>query len=119
MTSCITVTASLVEPGLDVLFNYKIRRSSGNRYSAEMPARTHLIPALGHVALTLTYCSLRSSRRSIRNGCKKVRKRVSMYFEKVTHWKIGRREQRKGYSKRWSASCGRIVCGSNGLQTVR
>ena len=109
MTSCITVAASLVEPGLDVLFDYKFRSSSSNRYSAKMPTRTHLIPTLVHVALTLTYCSLRSSRRSIRNGCKKVRKRVSMYFENVTHWKIGRREQRKGYSKQWNASCGRIV----------
>ena len=42
---------------------------------------------------------------------KKVRKVVSLYCGKVTHRKTERREQRKGRSDWWSASCGTIVCG--------
>ena len=68
MTSYITGAASLVEPGPDELFDYKIRCSSDNLYLAEMPARNHLEPTLKLVASTLTYRSLRSSRRSICNG---------------------------------------------------
>ena len=67
MTSYITGAASLVEPGPDELFDYKIRCSSDNLCLAEMPPRTHLEPTLIHTA-TLTYRSLRSSRRSICNG---------------------------------------------------
>jgi hypothetical protein len=74
MMSCITEAASLVEPGLDVLFDYKICLSSGNRYLVEMQARTHLQPTHVPIALTLDYRSLRSSRRSIRNGCQKSQK---------------------------------------------
>ena len=114
MTSYITGAASLVGPGLDVLFVYKVRCQSGNRKLAEMPAHIHLKPTkqavAAAVALTLSYRSSRSGRRSIRKGCKrKVRKVVSMYFGKVTHWKTERREQGKEISPRWSASCGRVV----------
>jgi hypothetical protein len=120
MTSYITGAASLFESELDVVGVYKIHRASGNRYLTEMPVHTHRKPTQwSHAALTLTYRSLGSSRRSICNGCKKVRKLVSMYFGKVTHWKIEQIEQRKGYSKRWSASCWRIVCGGSGIQTIR
>jgi hypothetical protein len=70
MTSYITGAASLVEPGLDVVFDYKIRGPSGNRTLAEVPAHTHLKPTFHRIALalTLTYRSLRSNRHSIRNG---------------------------------------------------
>ena len=84
MASCITEAASSVKPELDVVGVYKIHGLSGNRYLAETPAHTHRKPTPTTTALTLTYCSL-SSRRSIRNGCKKIRKIVSMYFGKVTH----------------------------------
>jgi hypothetical protein len=81
MTSCITWAASLV---VDVLFVYKIHCPSDNCYLAEMPSHIHLEPTAAPTALTLSYRSLRSSRRSIRNGCReKVRKVVSMYFGKV------------------------------------
>ena len=120
MTSYITGAASLVGPGLDVLFDYKVRCPSGNRKLAEMPTHIHLKLTILAPALTLSYHSSRSSRRSIRNGCKRnVRKAVSMYFGKVTHPKTERREQGKGISTRWSASCGRVVCGGSGSQTMR
>ena len=41
---------------------------------------------------------------------KGVKKVVSIYYGKVTHWKTEQREQRKGRSDWWSASCGTIVC---------
>ena len=123
MTSYITGAAPLVGPasGLDVLFDYKVRCPSGNRKLAKMSAHIHLKPTTPALPiLTLSYRSLRSSRRSIRNGCKrKVRKVVSMYFGKFTHRKTERSEQGKGISTRWSASCGRVVCGGSGSQTVR
>ena len=78
MTSYITGAASLVDPGLDVLFVYKMRCPSRNRYLAEMPSHTHLKPTIRHAALTLTYRSLRSSRRSIHNGCQKKLVRLSL-----------------------------------------
>ena len=83
MTLYITGATSLVEPGLDVLFVYKMRCPSRNRYLAEMPSHTHLKPTIRHAALTLTYRSLRSSRRSIHNGSKtKVRKVVRYVLRK-------------------------------------
>ena len=74
MASYITGATSSVEPELDVVGVYKVHGPSGNRYLAEMPATTHLKPTPTITALTLTYLSLRSSRRSIRNGCKKSQK---------------------------------------------
>ena len=74
MASYITGAASSFEPELDVVGVYKVHGPSGNRYLAEMPATTHLKPTPTITALTLTYLSLRSSRRSIRNGCKKSQK---------------------------------------------
>ena len=68
MTSYITGAASLVEPGPDELFDYKIHCSSDNLYLADMPARTYLEPTLKPIASTLAYHSLRGSRRSICNG---------------------------------------------------
>jgi hypothetical protein len=71
--SYITGAASLVEPGLDVLFVYNIRYPSGNRYLAgdASPHHTHLKPTIYTTALALTYRSLRRSRRSIRNSCQR------------------------------------------------
>jgi hypothetical protein len=80
--SYITGAASLVEPGLDVVFDYKICRSSGNCYLAEMPARTHRNPTLKNQASTLTYRTSRSRRRSICNSCKKVRKCCQYVLQK-------------------------------------
>ena len=75
MTLYITGAESFVEPGLDVVGVYNIHGPSGNRYLAGMPAHTHLKLTTIHLAhLTLTHHSLRSSRRSIRNGCKKSQK---------------------------------------------
>ena len=78
----ITGAASLVEPGLDVVFDYKICRSSGNCYLAEMPARTHRNLTLIKKAKTLTYRTLRSRRRSICNSCKKVKKCCQYVLQK-------------------------------------
>jgi hypothetical protein len=75
MTLYITEAESFVEPGLDVVGVYKIHGPSGNRSLAGMPAHIHLKLTSPHQALlTLTHRSLRSSRRSIRNGCKKSQK---------------------------------------------
>ena len=111
MTSYITGAASPVGAGLDVLFVYEVRSPSGKRKLAEMPAHLRRKPTTAALpVLTLIHHSLRSSRRSIRKGCKrKVRKVMSMYIGKVTHRKTERREQGKGMSTRWSASCGKIV----------
>jgi hypothetical protein len=67
MTLYITGAASFVDPGLDVLFVYKIRCPSGNSDLTEVPAHIHLNPTFKHQAITLTYRSLRRSRRSMRN----------------------------------------------------
>jgi hypothetical protein len=84
MTSCITGAASLVKPEPDVVGVYKVHGPLGNRYLVEMPAYTHLKPTYTVYAHTLTYHSLRSSRRSIHNGCqkKKFRKVVSATSER-------------------------------------
>jgi hypothetical protein len=120
MASYITGAASLFESGLDVGGVYKVHGSSGNLYFVEMPAHTHLKLTPYCIALTLTYCTLSRSRRRIRNSCKKNQKscRYVLQVRKITHWKTKRREKRKGWSKRWSASCQRIVCGGSGLQTM-
>jgi hypothetical protein len=73
MTLYITGAESFVEPGLDVMGVYNIHGPSGNRYLAGMPAHTHL-KLTTPIQATLTHRSLRSSRRSIRNGCKKSQK---------------------------------------------
>ena len=73
MTLYITGAESFVEPGLDVVGVYNIHGPSGNRYLAGMPAHTHLKLTIP-IQATLTHRSLRSSRRSIRNGCKKSQK---------------------------------------------
>ena len=73
MTLYITGAESFVEPGLDVMGVYNIHGPSGNRYLAGMPAHTHLKLTIP-IQATLTHRSLRSSRRSIRNGCKKSQK---------------------------------------------
>ena len=82
MAPHINRAALLVEPGLDVVFVYKIRCSSGNCYLAEMPARTHRNLTLIKKAKTLTYRTLRSRRRSICNSCKKVRKCCQYVLQK-------------------------------------
>jgi hypothetical protein len=66
-----------------------------------MPAHTHLKPTRTPTAtLTLTYRSLRSSRRSIHNGCKeKIKKVVNMYFGKKPTGKQGEEGKEKS-SKR-------------------
>ena len=52
MALYITGAASpVVEPGLDVLFVYKICCPSGNSYLAEMPAHIHLNPTFYRHAL--------------------------------------------------------------------
>ena len=117
MTSCITGVASLVKPEPDVVGVYKVHGPLDNRYLVEMPAHTHLKPTYTVQALTLTYHSLRSSRRSIHNGCpKKSLERLSVRLWKETHRKTGRREQRKHRKTLLGASCGRIVYGGSGLQ---
>ena len=70
MASYMTGATSLFEPELDVGGVYKVHGSSGNRYLIEMPAHTHRKLTRHSIALTLTYCTLSRSRRSIRNGCK-------------------------------------------------
>ena len=120
MTSCITGAASLVKPEPNVVGVYKVHGPLDNRYLVEMPAHTHLKLTHLTIALTLTYCTLSRSRRSIRNSCKKSQKssQYVLQVRKITHWKTERREKRKGWSKRWSASCERIVCGGSGLQAM-
>ena len=71
MASYITGAASSFEPELDVVGVYKIHRQS---LSCRDASHTHLKPTPTTTTLTLTYLSLRSSRRSIRNGCKKSQK---------------------------------------------
>ena len=119
MTSYITGAASLVEPVPDELFDYKIRCSSDSLYFADASPylpRTYTQPNHNNAYLSL----LEEQQAQHMQWLKTVRKVVSMYFEKQTHWKSDRRKQRKGQSsKRWSASCRRIVCGGSGLQTMR
>ena len=82
MTLYITGAESFVEPGLDVVGVYNIHGPSGNRYLAGMPAHTHLKLTIP-IQATLTHRSLRSSRRSIRNGCKRSQKGCQYILRKT------------------------------------
>ena len=94
--SYITGAASLVEPGLDVLFVYNIRCPSGNRYLAgdAIPhsPQTYTNHYSIHAYLSLLEEQPAQHTQQLQN---KVRKVVSMYIGNVTHWKTGRKEQRK------------------------
>ena len=94
--SYITGAASLVEPGLDVLFVYNIRCPSGNRYLAG-DASPHSPQTYIQAYCIDAYLSLLEEQQAqhTQRLPKKVRRVVSMYFGNVTHWKTGRREQRK------------------------
>jgi hypothetical protein len=74
MMSYIIGAASLIEPELDGVGVYKIHDPSGIYYLEEMPAHIRFKPITGHIALILTYRSLRSSQRSIRDCCQKGQK---------------------------------------------
>ena len=95
--------APLSEP--DVLGGgYRIHGSSGNHKFAETLTHSHRIPTIHTARSTLIYRSLRSNWRSKRDGWKKKIRINGIYFGSVTHWKTGRKVQRKWRLKRKSAS---------------